>query len=224
MAILYNAYCVQNQRAVNMDSLLLKERPLNGQSACLAVVCDGVGSTRDGAYASSAAAQMMWTWFDSIDCSERLGLQLCNCVLEINRYVAQAAQQKALQTASTLSALLIWKERYYIANVGDSRVYCLDRGRLFQLTEDQTSNGKLTSWIGRANHIDVFYNEGICRKKRFLVCSDGLYKRMEMPYLQNALIGASKKNLEKIGEQLARHVIDLGETDNISAAIVLCES
>ena len=224
MTILYNGYSVQNQRSINMDSLLLKERLLNKQRMCIAVVCDGVGSTRDGTYASSSAVKMMWAWFNNIDRTDRLGLQLCSHVLEINRYVAETAQQKKLQTASTLSALLICEEKYYIANVGDSRVYCLDEGNLLQLTQDQTSNGKLTSWIGRTNHVDVFYNEGTCGSKRFVVCSDGLYKKRELLCLQKALMHTSKKNLEKISQQLVRYVIDEGETDNISVAIVLCES
>lgn len=59
-----------------MDSLLLKERSVNGQSICLAVICDGVGSTQDGAFASAEAIKMIGDWFDHIECMDRLGLQL----------------------------------------------------------------------------------------------------------------------------------------------------
>ena len=207
-----------------MDSLLLTERLLEGQKACLAVVCDGVGSMRDGDYASSTAVKMMRAWFKDIEDAGRLGLQLRNRVLEISRSVVDVAQREGLRTASTLSALLICGGKYYIANVGDSRVYCLDGEGLFQLTRDQSANGKLTSWIGRPDHTDVFYEEGICPGKRFLVCSDGLYKRTALQDLQKALARAGRKNLGRISAQLVQHAIDQGETDNISVAIVLCES
>ena len=224
MAILYDGCTDQNRRAVNMDSLLLTERLLGGQKTCLAVVCDGVGSTQDGAYASSAAVKMLWAWYNNIEHTGHLGLQLRGCVLEISRFVEKAAQLEGLQTASTLSALLICGEKYYVTNVGDSRVYCMDGGTLFQLTRDHTSDGKLTSWIGRPDPIDVFYEEGTCLGKRFLVCSDGLYKRMDLSYLQKALLRANKKNIRKVAEQMIQHVMDQGEGDNISAAIVVCES
>lgn len=224
MSVLYHGCSIQNKRSINMDSLLLKERVVDGQSICLAVICDGVGSVHEGAFASSTAIKMMGFWFDGIQSLECLGLQLRNCVLDINESIVQKAQQRKICTASTLSALLVGNGHYYIANVGDSRIYGVNGCQLTQLTQDQTSNGKLTSWIGRPNHIDVFYNEGICGAERFLVCSDGLYKKMEHTYLQRTLAHTGRKNIGKSIDQMVQYVIDQGETDNISAAIVLCES
>lgn len=123
MSVLYHGCSIQNKRSINMDSLLLKERVVDGQSICLAVICDGVGSVRDGAFASSTAVKMMGSWFDCIQSLECLGLQLRNCVLDINESIVQKAQQRKIRTASTLSVLLVGNGHYYIANVGDSRIY-----------------------------------------------------------------------------------------------------
>lgn len=224
MPVHYHGCSIQNKRGTNMDSLLLKERAVDGQNICLAVICDGVGSTRDGAFASSSAVKMIGSWFDRIQSLECLGLQLRNCVLDINASIAQKVQQRKISAASTLSALLVCNRHYYIANVGDSRIYGIIGCQLTQLTQDQSSNGKLTSWIGCPNRINVFYNEGICQTERFLICSDGLYKKMEHAYLQKVLEHTGRKNMDKAINQMVRYVIDQGETDNISAAIVLCES
>lgn len=224
MPIRYAGCSIQNKRTVNMDSLLLKERSVNGQSICLAVICDGVGSTQDGAFASAEAIKMIGDWFDHIECMDRLGLQLRDYVLKINKSIVQKARQQGFHAASTLSALLLCEKHYYIVNVGDSRIYSFSNGQLTQLTQDQSSNGKLTSWLGRPKWTEIFYNEGFCMQKRFLLCSDGLYKKMKESYLRTELINIEEKKLKKTIERLIQYVVRQGETDNISLAIVICES
>ena len=54
-----------NLRQSNMDSLYVQERRIAGEAALLAVVCDGVGSTSDGAYASALATESLEAWFGS---------------------------------------------------------------------------------------------------------------------------------------------------------------
>src|SRR5690606_35301992 len=55
--------------------------------------------------------------------------------------------QKGMGT--TVSALLLAEEQGFIAQVGDSRIYLLRDGKVYQLTEDHT----LVAWqeIGRAH-------------------------------------------------------------------------
>lgn len=207
-----------------MDSLFLKERLFAGESVCLAVVCDGVGSTQNGAFASAVAVKMLGDWFDHMENIDRPGLQLRDYILQINEHIAREAGQRGLHTASTLSALLLCGGRYHIANIGDSRIYSFDSEEIRQLTQDQTSNGKLTSWLGRTERTEIFYNEGPCGKGRFLICSDGLYKRMDDSYLWSELIHAEPRKLKRTMERLIRYVVRQGETDNISLAIVICES
>ena len=207
-----------------MDSLLIKERVVNGHSVCIAVVCDGVGSTKDGSYASAITIKMISDWFEQITTTNRIGLLLRDYILRINEYIAQQAQERNLKTATTLSALLISNGRYYIANVGDSRIYGFKNQTLKLLTQDQSSNGKLTFWLGRPKWTEVFYNEGICEEQHFLICSDGLYKKMDNEYLQLELLKTNGKTLNQTIEHLVNHVVERGETDNISLAMVSCES
>lgn len=221
----YDGDSIRNQRKSNMDSLLLKEREIAGEPVYMAIVCDGVGSMADGAFAASAAVRRISEWFDGLGDTLRIGLRLRDVVLEIDREITAIAGSRGLQTASTLSALLLAGGRFYIVHAGDSRIYGYRDGELLRLTQDDTSeDGKLTAYIGRGRLDQLFYNEGIVEHKLFLLCSDGLYKRMDEMYLQAELERAEGKNLHKCIERLVQYVIDRGEKDNISLALVKCES
>ena len=70
----YDGMSIQNRRSSNMDSLLLKERNINDKSAYLAVVCDGVGSLKDGGFAAAMAVEKLEEWFDTVEDTGRLGI------------------------------------------------------------------------------------------------------------------------------------------------------
>lgn len=220
-AFFYSGLSVQNRRKTNMDSVLLNERFIDGNAVCFAVVCDGVGSMENGGYAAAAAAHQLNQWFDQIEDYRRIGLRLRDAVLEINRRIVSDAGIHQLRTAATLSALLLDRERYYIVHVGDSRIYSLDNETLEQLTCDHVSSeGRLTSYIGRKEEIAVDYNEGRQCGQLFLLCSDGLYKRMDPGFCHSCLAKAKPGNMEEIMRELISYVIKRGETDNISLALV----
>lgn len=191
----------------------------------MAVVCDGVGSVQDGAFTASCAVKMLGAWFDSVKDTRRLGLRLRDNVLDINRRIVLTAQKHGLQTAATLSALLLDEERYYVVHAGDSRIYCYQNSELILLTQDHVSSaGKLTMCLGRFEEIELFYNEGVAPGANFLLCSDGLYKKMDVQVLQTQFARMTPKTLRKVIENLTQYVIERGEKDNISLALVISES
>ena len=222
-AFYYDGICIQNRRNTNMDSLLLKERNISGTEVCLAAVCDGVGSLENGAVASSLAIQILIDWLNRLTTTERIGLKLLDTVHDINQKIVQEAINNHVRTASTLSALLMVDGKYYTSHVGDSRIYsCAEEG-FHQLTEDQVLNGKLTSYLGCPETISVHYSEGECTGKKFLLCSDGLYKKLDAGYHAKFCTQADKKNLSRLLKKLVQAAVDNGENDNISAALVACE-
>lgn len=217
----YSGVSLQNGRSSNMDSLLLKYRKIDNSSALLAVVCDGVGSLPEGAFASGVATRMLAEWLDNIIEIERIGLKMRDAVLAINAIITTEARQRTIQTASTLSVLLLLNGSYHIAHIGDSRIYSLDSAILSQLTNDDvTESGKLSAYIGQSENITLQYSEGAARDKTFLVCSDGLYKRMDSRFMA-ANMNANNVRLAKESVKiLTKHVIDQGEQDNITVALV----
>ncbi len=198
----------------------MKERVIDGCSLCLLAVCDGVGSLRDGAIAAGSAVKQLREWMDGLSDTRRLGLRMQECVRGIDRQIAETAKTQSLETATTLSALLLHERRFYIVHTGDSRIYGSTGGTIVQLTQDQISpTGKLISCLGREWPAELFYNEGAAFGDCFLLCTDGLYKRMDPEYLQRQLSQADPRSIRRTMERLLRYATEHGESDNISLAV-----
>lgn len=223
MTFIYDGVSIQNRRKSNMDSLLLKQRTINGRHLCIAAVCDGIGGLADGAVASSSAVRKLHQWFDGVKDAKRLGLQMRDAVLEINRSIVAEADREGLRTGTTFSALLLEEDRYYVVHTGDSRIYIRQGSSLTQLTEDQSEEGRLTACLGHGERTELFYNEGSGDGDCFLLCSDGLYKRMTPSLLQQGVGQVTGKNMRKVMEHFVKYVTERGEKDNISLALVLRE-
>ena len=222
MACVYDGISLTNGRAVNMDSLLLKSRTVAGTEVCLAAVCDGVGSLADGALSAQWAVQMLYNWLENLEDAEELGARLRDYVQTMNLAIRTKAQKQQAETACTLSCLLLWRQWYCLAHVGDSRIYLWEQGALRQLTQDQDRRGRLTQAMGHREHVTVFFQQGEQRgEQRFLLCSDGLYKRMEPETLGACMARLNRRSLQKTLRQLTEHVISQGERDNISAALLI---
>lgn len=222
MACVYDGISLTNGRAVNMDSLLLKFRTVAGTEVCLAAVCDGVGSLADGALSAQWAVQMLYNWLENLEDAEELGARLRDYVQTMNLAIRTKAQKQQAETACTLSCLLLWRQWYCLAHVGDSRIYLWEQGALRQLTQDQARRGRLTQAMGHREHVTVFFQQGEQRgEQRFLLCSDGLYKRMEPETLGACMARLNRRSLQKALRQLTEHVISQGERDNISAALLI---
>lgn len=222
MACVYDGISLTNGRAVNMDSLLLKSRTVAGIEVCLAAVCDGVGSLADGALSAQWAVQMLYNWLENLEDAEELGARLRDYVQTMNLAIRTKAQKQQAETACTLSCLLLWRQWYCLAHVGDSRIYLWEQGALRQLTQDQARRGRLTQAMGHREHVTVFFQQGEQRgEQRFLLCSDGLYKRMEPETLGACMARLNRRSLQKTLRQLTEHVISQGERDNISAALLI---
>ena len=222
MACVYDGISLTNGRAVNMDSLLLKSRTVAGTEVCLAAVCDGVGSLADGALSAQWAVQMLYNWLENLEDAEELGARLRDYVQTMNLAIRTKAQKQQAETACTLSCLLLWRQWYCLAHVGDSRIYLWEQGALRQLTQDQARRGRLTQAMGHREHVTVFFQQGEQRgEQRFLLCSDGLYKRMEPETEGACMARLNRRSLQKTLRQLTEHVISQGERDNISAALLI---
>ena len=225
VSYIYDGISLQNQIPVNMDSLMIKKRRITEKDVCLSLVCDGVGSMRDGAFAAANAVYCMDRWFTGLEDTRRIGLKLKEATEEADRLISAESAAMKLRTASTFSALLIEADdvqaRYYIVHVGDSRIFSYRDGLLKQLTIDQSRDGKLISYLGQPGGATLFYEEGDAANSLFLLCSDGLYKRMDMNFLSEELARSKPASLKKTIMSLTNYVIQKGERDNISVIMIM---
>lgn len=121
---------------------------LQGQEALLFIVADGVGGRAGGAVASERAVTGLVEYLsDAAGCVHGLDTDREHDFLEKLEHAVRDTHQgiytegggRGQGMATTLTmAVLVWP-RAYLLHVGDSRAFYLHKGRLRQLTRDQTT-------------------------------------------------------------------------------------
>jgi protein phosphatase len=180
-------------------------------------VCDGVGGHRAGEIASELALESLVEEIAALsgpDCAPDQAFR--KAVENVNSRVwKRAGKDPQLHgMATTLTALVVCPSNLIVAHVGDSRAYLLRKGRLTQLTRDQSfvesmvSSGALTEEEAKASPYRNMILQAIGREKKIdvaldqitpeegdslLLCTDGLC----------GVIGA-----DAIAETLARPLLE----------------
>lgn len=245
------------KKSTNQDSVLIKEASTDYGEVLLAVVCDGMGGLAKGEVASATLIRAFSNWFetqfpvflydkrteDGIPRAE-LEKSLNDLVLEINHKIAEYGKASHIALGTTAALLLIAEGRYYIMNVGDSRVYEFDSERVHQLTKDQTfvqremEQGRMTAeeakthpqrnvllqCVGASEVLIPDFSCGTCEKERvFMVCSDG-FRHLITEEEFHKIMNPGKLNTEKEMQDAALYCTELNksrqEKDNISVVLV----
>lgn len=239
------------KKSTNQDSVLMKVAQTDYGNVILCAVCDGMGGLAKGELASATMVKMLSKWFEE-EFPEMLyqGLSIedlkrswTNLIYQGNDKISSYSHALRTNMGTTMVVLLIVNNVYYIANVGDSRVYQL-REELLQLTIDQTvvqreiARGKMTleeamndprrnvllQCIGSSQVIEPdFYTGTVNSGTMFLLCSDGFRHVISEEEIYEYLTPFRVFNEQAMKESLV-YLIDLNkyrmETDNISAALV----
>ena len=206
-------------------------------------VCDGMGGEEFGEVASLISVNILGLYTESI----RAAVQ--NEINEtVNRYASAAnneicemvRQRHAHQSGSTLAMICMDNNDVNVYNIGDSRVYILQNGALFQITEDQTLALKklraniyteeeaknspdtqtITSFLG----VD---NRGIGPKAvpsgyfptthmTMMICSDGLTDMCEDDEIQEIL----NEDNENPANALVERALEHGGVDNTTCIVI----
>ncbi|MFA5171055.1 MAG: bifunctional protein-serine/threonine kinase/phosphatase [Sulfuriferula sp.] len=148
----------------------------------------------------------------------------------INRWLlAQATTRRDLAGMScTLSAVVLRGCRYYLAQVGDSRIYRLRAGEFTQLTTDHVWDRPdmrhvLKRAVGLDQHLSVDFSEGeLLAGDLFLLVSDGVWE----PVGDLAMLNTLKlyDNPQLAADELVRVAHKQGGQDNASAIVVRIDS
>ena len=106
----------------------------------LFLVADGMGGHAAGEVASRIAADTVQEFISGSDRTINMETLLQLAVLEANSrvYQTQQATPEYRGMGSTLTVLAFQDDRYYLAQVGDSRAYLLRDKRLSQLSRDHS--------------------------------------------------------------------------------------
>lgn len=132
-------------KTTNQDSLSVKIINTNQGRMAFAILCDGMGGLDKGEVASASVIRAFDSWV-------RNDLPtLCNgpiedyvlrsqwerIITEQNNTIKRYGARQGVRLGTTAVVLLLTQTRYYVLNVGDSRVYELT-DTIRQLTTDQT--------------------------------------------------------------------------------------
>ncbi len=209
-----------------------------------AVVCDGMGGAQSGGLASEIAAN---TVFDRIVLNYRSDADdnsIRNTILTSLTAANTLVYEKSKEDedkkgmGTTCIGALIKKDKAYIASVGDSRAYLLDKNGITQITNDHTiveilyEQGKIekddksshemshiiTKAIGTEPELEPDYFEvELEQNSIILICSDGLTN-----YCSDELIYSYvyNKELEQSIGDLISYANFKGGKDNITVAII----
>lgn len=222
--------------ASRMLSMDVRERGV------LLVVSDGMGGHAAGEVASALVVDSVRGSLGESESTESMQRLLEQAVQRANTDVFEAARNNAREgMGATLTAVLVHKREAYIAEVGDSRAYVLRRGRLRQMTKDQSfvqvllDSGAITSdqaknfvqknWIVQAMGLEPNVHVAIGRLHlrdgdRLLLCSDGLYSLVQEDELSSIL---QSEDLTDACNRMIDRANEQGGTDNITAIVAKIE-
>ena len=231
--------CVRTQ---NQDTYHIEQLDRN---TLLCVLCDGMGGAKSGNIASTLAAdvfaqEIKQVWKSTLE-ADKIDQMLRSAVKLANFTVFdQAAQfEEFTGMGTTLAAVLIRGREVTVVNVGDSRVYKVDKEGITQLTKDHSlvqmmvERGDLTPEMARTypgkNFItraigtetvaecDLFHykvEKGDC----LLLCSDGLSNMMDdQEILFEVVHGVSK---QQCCQRLLNIAKNRGAPDNVTSVLI----
>lgn len=215
---------------------------IDAQGNVLLCVCDGMGGYMKGDFASKIAVDIISAAFMSkmkFMCSLQIKLWISKIIKSINYSVFSESQdtEKFKGMGTTLCLAILYKNKIFVANIGDSRCYRVGPEKLEQLTRDQTyveyllSMGKideqekltskdrhaLMNFIGQKKTVNYVLNIYENKKESILLCSDGLYNNAAEKQIYSAM--SSSERLDQKINTLIGIAKANGGTDNIAVSI-----
>jgi len=236
-------------RPNNEDSFIYRTANNNPENfdiqfyGSLFTIADGMGGHFAGEVASKMACDYVLDYYRISDISDdNTWEKLKGLFFKINEIILRRSfdVSEFNGMGTTLTTLIIRKNKAWVSHVGDSRVYLIRNEEMTQISYDHTeiqrlidqglftkqeterspARNILTQAIGVDNRLSVFtWAETIQQNDMFLLCSDGLYDMMTDDHILS-IIKAKEQHLEKTCKQLIDEAINAGSKDNISVILV----
>ncbi len=217
-----------------------------GSEAHLFVVADGVGGSSGGELASEAAVEILVEHIGrTVGCYYNYNVEAEHDFLSRLEEAIGAAHESITTAygsgrggpATTLTMVALLWPRAYLIHVGDTRAYHLRRGKLRQLTRDQTmaemmvDEGILTEEQAAGSRLEHVLSSAIGASSldpsvglidlvegdALVLCSDGLTKHVSDEAI-GAIAGA-EFDARATADRLVQAALDDGGSDNIAVVV-----
>lgn len=239
------------RKNTNQDSLFVRTLNTNQGKMVFAVLCDGMGGLAKGEVASATLIDAFTRWMNTslsalsqntID-ENVIRNQWETIVTSYNGKIMNYGKQNGVNLGTTVSALLLTDSKYYILNIGDSRVYEIS-DTFMQLTKDQTLVAKevekglltpeqaeiderrnvLLQCVGASNIVVPDFFFGTTKLNAvYLLCSDGFRHTLSPQEIHTAFHPSYMCDYTIMGER-EKQMIELNkqrnEDDNISVITI----
>jgi PPM family protein phosphatase len=206
------------------------------------LVADGMGGHAAGEVASQIAASTVSELLSKKKPESSVEDFLCLAVQEANKRVYETQKQKPEYRGmgSTLTVLTLPNNRYFLAQVGDSRAYLYRDKTLSQLSRDHSlvwplyekglltkedisrhpQKNLITRSIGTHPEVETDLHSGaLVEGDIFLLCSDGLTDVLSDKAIQQILSDGGR-NPKEISEKLIEAANSGGGPDNVTVVVV----
>ncbi len=240
-------------KKTNQDSISLTVAETPNGKCCFAVVCDGMGGLADGEVASGTVIKEFRRWFeesfpvilaDGGSIEDEVTTEWDVLCSRLNETIQSDGKARGIRLGTTITALLLYRGKYIVMNVGDTRAYEITQDGIRQITEDQTfvsrevKEGRMTpeqalvderrnillQCIGASQAVypDMYFGE-IQNESVYMLCVDGFRHEIspeELAYYFSPLLLHTKEDMKKSCDYLISENKRRLEQDNITVGLV----
>lgn len=238
-------------KKTNQDSVAVRGITVGGRKCVMGILCDGVGGLQMGEIASATMVKAFSGWM-----TERLPYLVVKGLTDevirsewaaligtYNEKIRVYGQKNRANLGTTLAALLLVDDKYYIVNIGDSRVYEIKESAVV-LTRDQTvvarelEQGKITpeqaqidprrnillQCVGVSDRVYPEFFSGVRKQNAvYMLCSDGFRHEVTAKEIYQYFKPDNMTTVERMREnELALIALNKQrqERDNISVVTI----
>ncbi len=234
----YSMTDIGRKRKLNQDTVYSCEHPL-GNLNNLFIVADGMGGHKAGDYASAYTVKAIEREVEV--CEDKSPVKILReaiTVANMEIYEKAGSEADFAGMGTTVVAATISDDTLYVANVGDSRLYLIDKS-ITQITKDHSLVAELvrkgsldesqakahpdkniiTRAIGAAPKVEIdFFEVELSVGDIILMCTDGLTNMVDDDEILR--IVRTGVDVADIAENLIKMANHNGGKDNIGVVII----
>ena len=241
------------RKNTNQDSLAIRIIDSPVGKCAFGIVCDGMGGLAKGELASKEVILAFCDWFDKKFADmilsgtftvAKLRADWNDIIQYQNQRLGRYGAENNLMLGTTVSAILMCNDEFYIVHVGDSRIYEMSQEGVRLLTNDQTfvarevANGRMTpeqaltdprrsvllQCVGASNVLEPDFVKGHLKKgATYMLCSDGFRHQISDEEMVDKLgpdACMTEEEMKYGCVYLTEIVKNRKETDNITVAVI----
>lgn len=237
----YSVTDIGRKRQLNQDYVFSSAKPM-GNMPNLFIVADGMGGHNAGDYASKCTVETVVSEIrNSFEKNPTIIVR--NAIETANSKIRElaAADENLLGMGTTLVVATVIGKYLQVANVGDSRLYLVDKKGIRQITRDHSlveemirlgglsredarkhpDKNIITRAIGAKDEVEPeFFTEELEPGDIILMCSDGLSNMLEDKEIEKIIQDEETAEIKQKAEALINAANNNGGKDNIAVVLV----